>query len=127
MRLWLLVNQCDQCGFRWIGKADAERCPSRQCRSRAWNKTGTIQGEAPTEEPSPQPANPNPLDALLASGLLRRGVATEPTLDPSDSQEYLPVSGAHRLWFARFFKRNGRNPNSPQELHDFISQYAELP
>lgn len=36
----MLVCVCNQCGFRWIplGKKKPTRCPSRGCRSIAWDE-----------------------------------------------------------------------------------------
>lgn len=38
---WVECWKCDECGFRWI-KTEVwpERCPSRKCRKRSWNKDG---------------------------------------------------------------------------------------
>ena len=37
-RVTVEANQCDACGFTWLGSPDAERCASQKCRSRAWNR-----------------------------------------------------------------------------------------
>jgi hypothetical protein len=37
---WIAV--CDECGHRWLteGEKEPERCPSRKCFKRTWNKSG---------------------------------------------------------------------------------------
>ena len=49
MRITIVVNQCDDCGHRWIGKRDAKRCPSRKCRSTAWNTGGRLKPRPPSK------------------------------------------------------------------------------
>lgn len=54
---WVECWKCDECHFRWI-KTEVwpERCPSRGCRKRSWNKLGAAV-PASNGELAPQPSS----------------------------------------------------------------------
>jgi len=55
------VLECDECGHRWLpedNEALPGQCPSRMCRSRKWNASGKIVGEAAAQLPA-QPSAPS--------------------------------------------------------------------
>lgn len=49
------ICECNQCGFQWIPqtKREPERCPSRKCRSVAWNRPKLKKGEKLKRGPVP--------------------------------------------------------------------------
>src|SRR5262249_3990162 len=101
MRTYTEVNQCEQCGRRWISNPPPPRCP--KCKSRKWAASGVRPvpklERAGTAEPSPEPSLPDPgrtLDRVSRkSRPKRKQRASPPTQDESRTshREPAPIRG----------------------------------
>lgn len=70
--VWVECWKCDECGHRWIKTLlKPERCPSRACRKRSWNKNQLF-----------VPANPASADDVNAAQEASRIARDLPKLKP---------------------------------------------
>ena len=63
----IAVNVCEVCGHRWLPKSGkCDRCANQACRSRGWNASGHIIGEAIAPLPTSQMPTADSPAALFA-------------------------------------------------------------
>jgi len=96
------VNECDQCGWRWIQRTpeEPESCPKRGCRSRQWN-SGKV------NKPAAQPKLPEPSAGEIREKLERiaagidldsdRETPIDPANDPEPGGPLCPACQEHIL------------------------------
>ena len=125
----IAVNQCDQCEHRWLPESplvQSVRCPSRKCRSTAWNKSWTApaKAEAVLEAfSSTQPASTLPQLAAASASLPQR-----PQMVPRCPRHRLPMvrNDETGIWACRITKCRQRADDETVKLAYETADFASI-